>query len=102
MKLEPVSRNKSDNSRPYKPHKGMARAIRQAREEAGMPPAVLAGKAGISISWLSRLENGESDIKYGIIRRLARALELSPVELVYRAEHSFGESAAATGSLPSG
>lgn len=52
-------------------------AVRQLREKAGLSQRALAERAGISASWLSRIESGDYDPTWGSMRRVAGGLGVS-------------------------
>ncbi|MGY2061646.1 helix-turn-helix domain-containing protein, partial [Nocardia gipuzkoensis] len=61
---------------------GMGQALRQIRKARGKTLAVVAGRAGISESYLSRLESGERALdRRSLIFALADALEVAPSEI---------------------
>lgn len=65
---------------------GMGRALRQIRHARGKSLAVVAGLAGISTSYLSRLESGERALdRRSLIIVLANALEVAPSEITRNA-----------------
>lgn len=71
----------------------IGRRLRQLRHARGKSLAVIAGRAGISASYLSRLESGERALdRRSLIRDLADALEVAPGEIT-------GAAAAAPGPL---
>jgi transcriptional regulator with XRE-family HTH domain len=79
-------------SRPkYQPQKGLATAVRQLRKGAGLNQGQLAEKAGISPSWLSRIESGAYDPSWGNIRLVAQGLNISLRTLSERAEECEAE-----------
>ena len=79
---------------PHEPQRGLGSAVRTLRERAGLSPAELAQRAGISISLLSRIESGDDDPSWGDMRRVARGLDVSMEELSEVAEaNEKGESA---------
>jgi len=56
--------------------------LRQIRQARGKSLAVIAGRAGISIGYLSRLEHGQRALdRRSLIVALANALEVAPTEL---------------------
>jgi transcriptional regulator with XRE-family HTH domain len=58
--------------------------LRTARRDRGMNLRALAAEAGVSASYLSRIENGEHvRIRGRTLKRLAQALRL-PVDELYR------------------
>lgn len=60
----------------------MGRKLRQIRHARGKSLTVIAGLAGISPSYLSRLENGERALdRRSLIVALANALEVAPTEI---------------------
>ena len=56
--------------------KGMGLAIIEQRKKRKLSSAKLAGEAGISPTALRAIERGESEAKWGTLRRLADALKL--------------------------
>jgi len=56
--------------------------IRKARVLARLSQEDLAGAAGINRTYLSQLENGHSSPTLDILEKIARALGMSPTELV--------------------
>ncbi|GGM35907.1 transcriptional regulator [Longimycelium tulufanense] len=60
----------------------IGRRLRQIRQARGKSLAVVAGLAGISTSYLSRLETGERALdRRSLIVALARALDVAPTEI---------------------
>jgi transcriptional regulator with XRE-family HTH domain len=70
------------------PQRGLAEAVRTLRERAGLSPAEVAERAGISVSVLNRIESGDDDPSWGDIRLVARALGVSMEVLAEVAEES--------------
>jgi transcriptional regulator with XRE-family HTH domain len=68
------------------PQTGLGAAVRVLREEAKLTQLRLALKAGVSSSWLSRIEGGKVDPTWGTMRQLAKALGVSMEALAERAE----------------
>ncbi|GGU61655.1 helix-turn-helix domain-containing protein [Lentzea flava] len=63
-------------------HDGIGRTVRQIRHAKRKSLAVIAGRAGISVSYLSRIESGERALdRRSLIIALAEALEVAPSEL---------------------
>jgi transcriptional regulator with XRE-family HTH domain len=61
---------------------GMGARVRMIRRRRGLSLSVAAGLAGISSSYLSRLENGERDFnRRGLVEKLAEAFGCSPLDL---------------------
>ncbi|HEX7343167.1 MAG TPA: helix-turn-helix domain-containing protein [bacterium] len=56
--------------------------IRQARVVARLSQEELAGAAGINRTYLSQLENGHSSPTLDVLGKIARALGMSPTELL--------------------
>lgn len=73
---------------PHEPQRGLGRAVRILRERAGLGPSQLAERAGISISWLGRIESGDHDPSWGDMRRVARGLGVSMEALAEVAEEN--------------
>jgi transcriptional regulator with XRE-family HTH domain len=62
---------------PYQPQPGAAKAVRVLREEAKLSQKELAQRAGMSASWLSRIESGDYDPSWSSMRKVARGLGVS-------------------------
>jgi len=62
---------------PYEPQKGLAKAVRVLREQAKLSQRSLAERAGISASWLSRIESGDYDPTWNSMRKVAEGLGVS-------------------------
>lgn len=61
----------------------MGRRLRAARRARGKSQVVIAGLAGISRGYLSRLENGTRSLdRLSLIIALANALEIPPTQLI--------------------
>lgn len=72
-------------------HDGIGRTVRQIRHAKRKSLAVIAGRAGISVSYLSRIESGERALdRRSLIIALANALEVAPSELTGAALSSPG------------
>ncbi len=70
----------------------MGQTLRQIRHARGKSLAVVAGLAGISTSYLSRLESGERALdRRSLILALAKALEVAPSEITRGAVGVSGE-----------
>ena len=83
----------------------LASAISEARRAAGLSQAALARRAGISPSYLSRIENaawerGGPLPADGVLRALARALGVSSAALVALGREARDRQEATTGSPP--
>jgi transcriptional regulator with XRE-family HTH domain len=61
------------------------RAVQEVRIERGLSREVVAARAELDRRDLATLERGEVNVVYTLILRLARALDMSPVELLDRA-----------------
>jgi transcriptional regulator with XRE-family HTH domain len=72
------------------PQPGLGRAVRQLRRQAGLSQRQLAERAGISASWLSRIESGGHDPTWGDMRRVAAALDV-PLELLSEIAEGYEE-----------
>ena len=55
--------------------------IRMAREQQNLTPAALARKSGVSRRTIGDLENGRINISVGLLVKLARALQLSDLQI---------------------
>lgn len=62
---------------PYEPQRGLAKAVRVLREQAKLSQSVLAERAGMSSSWLSRIESGSYDPTWSSMRKVAEGLGVS-------------------------
>jgi transcriptional regulator with XRE-family HTH domain len=71
---------------PDKPQRGLGAAVRQLREEAALSQQALAERAGRSASWISQIESGDCDPRWGDMRRVAAALGVSVEVLAELAE----------------
>jgi transcriptional regulator with XRE-family HTH domain len=60
---------------------GFGAALRRRRKTLGMTIAELAERSGLSVNWVSEVERGREPSLTSVIA-LARALEMSPGELV--------------------
>lgn len=65
-------------------------SIAQKRKERGLSQDALSKKLGITITQLSRLENGKSSMTQTRMQQIADVLEVKPQEL-YLAPHQTGE-----------
>jgi transcriptional regulator with XRE-family HTH domain len=65
-------------------------SIAQKRKERGLSQDALSKKLGITITQLSRLENGKSSMTQARMQQIADVLEVKPQEL-YLAPHQTGE-----------
>ena len=66
--------------------KAFGQAVRTAREKKGLTQAKLADKAGLHVTYLSGVENGQRNPTLSLIAQLARALGLKLSELIALAE----------------
>ena len=60
--------------------------VRRLREEQALTQAELAERSGVSLSTVSRLEQTSWPVRAGTIRKLAKALGVSPTALTREAE----------------
>jgi transcriptional regulator with XRE-family HTH domain len=60
----------------------MARRLKELRRKRGLSQATLAGKAGISRTYLARLETARQDPTLSTLEKLAKALKVPLIELV--------------------
>jgi transcriptional regulator with XRE-family HTH domain len=56
--------------------------VRRMRIEAGLPQAVLAERAGLPQSRLSRIERSGANVTLLTVHRLAQALDVRPPDLI--------------------
>ena len=66
----------------------LAKIVKEARETKGLTQGRLAGFAGLSEIYLSRLECGEKGASVDALIQIARALEIKPSELMRRIEEA--------------
>lgn len=66
----------------------LGRAVKARREELGLTQEQLALRGELQQRWISNVETGKRDLRYTSLRRLAPLLELSPAELMDRAQAS--------------
>ncbi len=71
---------------PKKSQVAMAAAIRQIRKREKLTQEQLAAKAGVHLTWVSRLESGRYDFLWSSLRRVAAGLGVTPMELVALSE----------------
>jgi len=68
------------------PQLDLAVAIRKIRRREKMTQEDLATRAGVHLTWISRVESGRSDLRWTSLCRLADGLGVSVLELVALAE----------------
>ena len=56
--------------------------LREAREDLGLTQEEVAQRSGVHATEISRMEAGKRDPQISTLRRLARALEVEPGQLV--------------------
>jgi transcriptional regulator with XRE-family HTH domain len=61
---------------------GLAKRLKQLRAERGLTQAALANRAGVTVSYVGRLEIGKHDPQLSSLRKLAKALKITVGELV--------------------
>ena len=76
------SRYQSDTSEVVK----IGAQLRRAREGALLTQGELADRAGVGLPTISRIENGRVEPHFRTIRKLAKALDIDPAELVKEVE----------------
>jgi transcriptional regulator with XRE-family HTH domain len=64
------------------PIEKMAAKLKQLRERRGLSQEQLAEAAGISRTYLARLETAKHDPTLSVIEKLAKALNVKPAELL--------------------
>jgi transcriptional regulator with XRE-family HTH domain len=67
------------------------RILKAARQDAGIAQRALAYRAGLHVTEISLLERGERTPNLGTIRSLARALDMTMVQLVAEIERALSE-----------
>jgi transcriptional regulator with XRE-family HTH domain len=60
----------------------LAKRLKQLRAERGITQAVLARQAGVTLSYIGRLETGRHDPRLSTLTKLAKALKVRVGELV--------------------
>ena len=60
----------------------LGRRLRELRTDRGLRLSDVAGQSGLSVSFLSQVEQGQSDISVGRLIRIAHALQVQVTELV--------------------
>lgn len=60
----------------------LAKRLKQLRAERGLTQAALAKRAGVTLSYVGRLEIGRHDPQLSTLRKLAKALKVTVAELV--------------------
>ncbi len=56
------------------PQPGLALAVRQLRTALGLSQEELANRAGVHLTWVSRIESGTSNPGWGNTKRIAHGL----------------------------
>ncbi len=69
-----------------KPDPALASALRRLREDRGQTREALAFHAGVTTGSLARIELGQSSPSWDTVRKVAKALEISLVELAQAVE----------------
>jgi transcriptional regulator with XRE-family HTH domain len=69
-----------------KPDPALASALRRLREDRGLTREALAFHAGLTTGSLPRIELGQSSPGWDTIRKVAKALEISLVDLAKAVE----------------
>lgn len=73
-------------SNQVEPQNGLAQAIRSLRRERGLSQEELGLEAGIHPTWISHIESGRINPKWGNVQRIADVLEARLSELAAMAE----------------
>jgi transcriptional regulator with XRE-family HTH domain len=60
----------------------LSKRLKQLRAKRGLTQAVLAQRAGVTLSYIGRLEIGRHDPQLSTLRKLAKALKITVAELV--------------------
>lgn len=63
------------------PQQGLGKAVGFLRRKAKLKQTTLAERAGLTASWISKIESGQADPPWGTVRKLAAGLEISMEEL---------------------
>jgi len=64
----------------------LGKVIKGMREKAGISQRTLAARAELSQSWISAIETGKVDARWGDLRRVARGIDLELPALLGLAE----------------
>jgi transcriptional regulator with XRE-family HTH domain len=64
----------------------LAEAVRQIRLREELTQEALAIRAGVHLTWISRVESGRRDPRWSSLRRIAGGLGVTVLELVALAE----------------
>ncbi|MGE5282805.1 MAG: helix-turn-helix domain-containing protein [Chloroflexota bacterium] len=72
------------------PQAVLGATVRRLREERGLTQEAVAHKAGVHPTWVSRLESGKLNPSWGMVARVAAALNVSVSDLAKAAERSRG------------
>jgi transcriptional regulator with XRE-family HTH domain len=56
--------------------------LREAREHLGLTQEEVAQRSGVHVTEVSRMEGGKRDPKISTLRRLAKAVEVKPGQLL--------------------
>lgn len=65
---------------------GLGRAINEARKEKGMTQEELAQGVEVHETYISLIERGQRNPRWGVVRRISRSLGVPLPELARRAE----------------
>ena len=60
----------------------LAKRLKELRAERGLTQAALAKRAGVTLSYIGRLEIGRHDPQLSTLKKLAKALKVPIAELV--------------------
>ena len=75
-------------------------AVKARRQELGLTQEELSLRSELHQRWISNVETGKRNPSYGSLRRLAGGLEVSPSELLARAERIEAHGGAASNPVP--
>ena len=78
------------------------RLITRLREERMLSRSALARKAGLTTSTITYAEQGESQIRFNTLRKLADALEVDPRTLLYPDQYPHATDTVAERAIPLG
>jgi transcriptional regulator with XRE-family HTH domain len=67
---------------PHSGSRGRPLRLREFRDKAFLTQAELSLKANVSMPTIARLERGDKNASFRTIKRLARALDISPEALI--------------------
>lgn len=71
------------------PQPNIGERLRENRKRRGLSLQKVAQAAGVSTSWLSRIENGQTSVPYDTLKRICNALEISLEDVIHPDHRAF-------------